>query len=108
MDRLRLRQILDMGQARLARFANLPIDPAQSRSAVALSRVWRAHLAGCADNDDRLQTARQLLIDCPDVETTSISDGLLRLFTEYPSDIRTPESRGSHCAPCTGDSNDIQ
>ncbi len=27
MDRLRLRQILDMGQARLARFANLPIDP---------------------------------------------------------------------------------
>ncbi|KAK0222601.1 hypothetical protein EDD85DRAFT_260799 [Armillaria nabsnona] len=108
MDRLRLRQILDMGQARLARFANLPIDPAQSRSAVALSRVWRARLAGCVDNDDRLQTARQLLIDCGDVETTSMSDGSLRLFTEYPSDIWTPESRRSHCVPCTGDSNDIQ
>ncbi len=89
-----------MGQARLARFANLPIDPAQSRSAVALSRVWRAHLAGCADNDDRLQTARQLLIDCPDVETTSISDGLLRLFTEYPSDIglRRAGDRTAHPA----------
>ncbi|KAK0432522.1 hypothetical protein EV421DRAFT_1500033 [Armillaria borealis] len=104
MDHLRLRHILNLGQARLARFANLPIDPAQSQSAGALSRVWRAHLAGCADNNDRLQTARQLLIACPDVETTSMSDGLLRLFTEYPSDIR----RGSHCAPCTGDSNDIQ
>ncbi|SJK98743.1 uncharacterized protein ARMOST_02012 [Armillaria ostoyae] len=96
MDRLQLRHILDLGQARLARFANLPTIPAQSQLAGPLSRAWRAHLAGCIDNNDRLSTARVLLIACTDVETTSMSDGVLRLFTEYPSDIRIAGDQTAH------------
>ncbi|SJL18347.1 uncharacterized protein ARMOST_21934 [Armillaria ostoyae] len=39
MDRLRLRHILDLGQACLARFANLPTNPPQSQLAAVLSRA---------------------------------------------------------------------
>ncbi|PBK59302.1 hypothetical protein ARMSODRAFT_966963 [Armillaria solidipes] len=98
MDRLRLRYILDLGQARLARFADLPIDLPQSQHARALSRAWRTHLAQCTDDDDRLARARELLIACPDVETTSMPDSVMQFFTDYPSNIRNAGDRTAHPA----------
>ncbi|KAK0214107.1 hypothetical protein IW262DRAFT_1408686 [Armillaria fumosa] len=97
MDRIRLRHILDCGQARLARLANIPVPldfPPQS--AADWSRVWRAGLAQCTDNADRLATARSLLANCDDADTRDMSDDVLRHFTVKPSDTRTEGDRTAH------------
>ncbi|PBK67817.1 hypothetical protein ARMSODRAFT_1005222 [Armillaria solidipes] len=73
MDRLRLRHVLDCGQARLAKVTHLPVVT-PPRSAGDLSRVWRAHLSECADNDKRLVKARSLVRNSGDAETRDLSD----------------------------------
>ncbi|SJK99510.1 uncharacterized protein ARMOST_02815 [Armillaria ostoyae] len=89
MDRLRLRHVLDCGQARLAKVTHLPVVMAPPRSAGDLSRVWRAHLSECADNDKRLVKARSLVRNSGDAETRDLSDEVMHLFVDFPSDIRT-------------------
>ncbi len=84
MDRLRLRHVLDCGQARLA---HLPVVT-HPRSAIDLSCVWRAHLSECADNDKRLVKARSLVRNCCDAETRDLSDEVMHLFVDFSSDIR--------------------
>ncbi|KAK0193340.1 hypothetical protein F5146DRAFT_1030196 [Armillaria mellea] len=96
MDRIRLRHILDCGQARLARIAKVPVSgdyPVQS--AVDLSRAWRACLPK-SDNDERLAKARSLLADCDDAETRDMADDVLRHFTARPSDTRNEGDRTAH------------
>ncbi len=97
MDRIRLRHILDCGQARLARIANVevPVD-FPPKSATDWSRAWRARLAQCADNAERLATARSLLTDCDDADTRDMSDDVLRHFTVRPNDTRTEGDRTAH------------
>ncbi|KAK0222869.1 hypothetical protein EDD85DRAFT_959756 [Armillaria nabsnona] len=95
MDRIRLRHILDCGQARLALIANVPVD-FPPKSATDWSRAWRARLAQCADNAERLATARSLLIDCDDADTRDMSDDVLRHFTVRPNDTRIEGDRTAH------------
>jgi len=99
MDRIRLRHILDCGQARLARLANVPpsVD-FLPQSAGEWSRAWRARLAQCADNAERLATARSLLANCDDTDTRDMSDDVLRHFTVRPNDARTEGDRTAHPA----------
>lgn len=99
MDRIRLRHILDCGQARLARSADVPVSGDFSpQSAGDWSRAWRARLSQCADNAERLTTARSLLANCPDVETRDMPEDMLRYFTVRPSDTRTEGDRIAHPA----------
>ncbi|KAK0214106.1 hypothetical protein IW262DRAFT_1466657 [Armillaria fumosa] len=94
MDRIRLRRILDCGQAQLARLANiLVLGGFPSQSAEEWSRAWRAHLAQCADNAERLATARSLLANCDDDDTRDLPDNVLRYFTVKPNDARTEGDR---------------
>ncbi|PBK67831.1 hypothetical protein ARMSODRAFT_958854 [Armillaria solidipes] len=97
MDRIRLRHILDCGQARLARIAKVPVSvdfPPQSPAD--WSRAWRARLAQCADNAERLATARSLLADCDDADTRDMPDDVLRHFTVRPNDTRIEADRTAH------------
>ncbi|KAK0444067.1 hypothetical protein EV421DRAFT_1903185 [Armillaria borealis] len=97
MDRIRLRHILDCGQARLARIAKVPVSvdfPPQSPAD--WSRAWRARLAQCADNDERLATAWSLLADCDDADTRDMPDDVLRHFTVRPNDTRIEADRTAH------------
>ncbi|KAK0470305.1 uncharacterized protein EV420DRAFT_1634738 [Desarmillaria tabescens] len=85
MDRIRLRHILDCGQARLARSADVPVSGDFSpQSAGDWSRAWRA--------------PRSLLANCPDVETRDMPEDMLRYFTVRPSDTRTEGDRIAHPA----------
>ncbi|KAK0444054.1 hypothetical protein EV421DRAFT_486907 [Armillaria borealis] len=104
MDRLRLRHVLDCGQARLAKLANLPVVT-PPRSAGDLSRVWRAHLSDCADNDMRLVKARSLVRNTGDAETRPIrrSNASIHRLPQRYSDCASWSHRegllGSHFTP---------
>ncbi|KAK0209723.1 hypothetical protein IW262DRAFT_1468361 [Armillaria fumosa] len=97
MDRIRMRHVLDCGQARLARVAQVSASgdfPPQS--AADWSRAWRARLPNNADNIKWLARARRLIMDCDDADTRGLPDDVLQYFIEKPSGIRTEGDRTAH------------
>ncbi|KAK0472072.1 hypothetical protein IW261DRAFT_1509982 [Armillaria novae-zelandiae] len=97
MDRIRLRHILDCGQARLAQVAKIPVsNDYPSLSTTDWSRAWRHRLSQCADNAERLAKARSILADCDDPDTRDMPDDVLGHFTVKPSDTRLDGDRTAH------------